>query len=292
MRRVLVTGPNGFIGAALTPVLRDAGFSVRTAARTGACDHRIASLGPTTDWRAALADVDAVVHLAGPAHARYSAQSLSSAIGEGTAALAEQAAAAGVRHFVFVSSIKACAEHSEAPVRESDTPVPGDAYGRAKLAAEKAVLAQGRLTSTVLRPPLVYASSAKANFARLLELARSPSPLPLAAISNRRSLLALNSLIDAVLTVLRRAERASGVFHVADEPALSTTELIILLREGMGRKPMLFALPPAVQRLLPSPLWRSLEVDASKFRSMFPEHTPQDSRVGLMTCAARWSAER
>ncbi len=290
MRTVLVTGANGFIGAALAPALRDAGFGVRTAGRSAACDRRVASLGATTDWRAALAGVDAVVHLAGPAHARYSVEALQSAIADGTAQLAAQAASAGVQHFVFVSSIKACAEQSQAPLREGDIPAPADAYGQAKLAAERALIAEQRLTATILRPPLVYAPNAKGNFARLLQLAHSAWPLPLAAINNRRSFLALQSLIAAVLAVLRYPQRAAGVFHLADEPALSTTDLIALLRRGMGHKPQVLAAPLGSQHLLPAQLRCNLEVDSAKFRSLFPEWSLQDVRAGLIACAAQWRA--
>src|SRR5690606_26079409 len=132
---------NGFIGAALTPALRSAGFEAITAGRSEGCDHRVAPLGPGADWSGALIGVDAVVHLAGPAHARYPAEVLHRAIADGAARLAAQACAAGVRQFVFMSSIKACAEESATPLREADAPRPADDYGRAKLAAEQAVMA-------------------------------------------------------------------------------------------------------------------------------------------------------
>ena len=137
---------------------------------------RIAALDAQTDWRAALEGVSRVVHLAGPAHALFDDNVLRAAIPGAAAALAAQAKAAGVRRFVFLSSIKAAAARTfDHKVSECDPPAPEDSYGRAKLHAERALMAHGALNPIVLRPPLVHAPDA-ANFAAFALGARRRCP--------------------------------------------------------------------------------------------------------------------
>src|SRR5690606_25671245 len=130
------------------------------------------------------------------------------------------------------------ARSHDRPISERDPPAPEDGYGRAKLAAERAVLAHAGLNPVILRPPLVFAPDAKANFAALLRLAASPLPLPFAGVRNTRSLIARASLIGAIKAAL--GEGPAGVFHVCNGPALSTGEIIAALRRGLGRSPGLF----------------------------------------------------
>jgi len=292
MTRVLMTGASGFIGAPLSALLRVRGFEVRTAGRDGRADMRLASFDAHTDWRPALEGVDAIVHLAGPAHARFDENVLRAAITDAAATLAAQAEAAGVRRFIFMSTIKATAARTHArAVSERDPPAPEDAYGRAKLHAERAVLAHAALNPVVLRPCLVHAADAKANFAALLRLAASPAPLPCAGVANKRSVISRAALIEAVLAVL--GEGPSGVFHIADQPALSTPEIIAALRGGLGRAPSLFNAGP-LAALMPAALTESLESDDSAFRAAygFGAKTKVSAAAALEQTARAWKAAR
>ncbi len=286
---VLVTGGTGFVAAALIQALAPT-WNVRVSQRRqarGPQDYVVGEMGAGADWARALNGVRTVVHLAGPSNSYFPDDELRRGIVGGTAELVEQATAAGVERFIFVSSMKACAETSEgAPLREDDEPRPADVYGRSKLEAERIVLARDALRPVVLRPPLVYAANAKGNLAKFLGRLDSPAPLPFGGIKNRRSLIALPSLVHAIIAVLESQAAPVGVFHVADEPAVSTPEMAALLRQGMGRPARLFALP-GFETFGPPPLVRSLEADASRFRAAF-NHPGVDTRMGLVACGRAW----
>lgn len=287
--RVLVTGASGFIGSALVSALAAEGVAVRGAYRVlpqSRADDSIAvgALSGATDWGRALDSVTHVVHCAGPAHRRTNEETCRREIVEATEALAKQAEAAGVRRFVFLSSVKAAADRS-GPFRETDAPQPETDYGRAKLEAERRLAARAKLAPVSLRPPLVFAPNAKANFARLLRLAASPLPLPLGGIDNRRSLISLTSLIDAIRAVLR-AEEGAGAYFVADTPAISTPALVTELRAGMGKRTNFF---PAPTPLLPRALTDSLEIDPSAFRAAFAFEPQHDVHEALRRCGAAWA---
>jgi UDP-glucose 4-epimerase len=295
--RVLLTGASGFVGAALVKALADAGYAVRAAQRRSRQSFPtvetvvVGELSADCDWRNALGDVAAVVHLAGPAHARFSQAELHKGIVEGTARLAAQAQEAGVKRFLYVSSIKAVAARSRAPIGERSAPAPQDAYGRAKLEAERAVMAHDTLVPVVLRPPLVHAGDAKANFAMLMALATSPLPLPLAGIANRRSTISREALVGAILAVLRASQGPAGVFHVAEQPALSSAEIVTALRAGLGREANL--MPALLPSLLPAALRESLEVDDASFRAVYGySGADADSRAALAASAVAWKASR
>jgi UDP-glucose 4-epimerase len=293
MGRVLITGANGFIGRALVTALAQTGADLRTAGRAPISGRRhfpLTTLDAATDWRPALADADTVIHLAGPAHARLSDEALHQSITEATATLAKQAEAAGVKQFVFVSSIKATtARTADEAVRESDPPTPEDGYGRAKLDAETAVLAHGALKAIVLRPPLVHAPNAKANFGKLLRLAWSGMPLPFAGIGNKRSLISRIALVEAIKVVLATPEGPGGVFHVAAAPALSTGQIIAALRKGMRKRSNLFHAPP-LAKLAPRMLRESLEVNDDAFRAAYNygHYANVSAQQALEACGASW----
>ena len=207
MTRILVTGASGFVGRALVAELADAGHSVRAAMRQPADIFprsveviAVSDLTRPVEWRPLLKDIDTVVHLAGIAHAgpEIAEQAYDRVNRLATAELAGAAKVMGIKHLVFMSSIRAqSGPASHGILRETDAARPTDFYGRSKLAAEDAVRAAG-VPFTILRPVLIYGPDVKGNFARLMALARKPWPLPLGLCRNRRSLLARRNLIDAV----------------------------------------------------------------------------------------------
>ena len=293
--RVLVTGASGFVGSALVAALSRNGGAVRAAYRTVPQDLAssqdciaVGELSASTNWMPALEDVEAVVHLAGPAHGRFTDAAMGEQITRATQALAAQAEAAGVRRFVYVSSIKAvCARTLGAPVREDDEALPEDAYGRAKLAAEATVMGRPALRPVVLRPPLVIAPNAKANVASLMRLVASGIPLPFGGFDNRRSLLSRASLVEAISDLCLEKEGPTGVFHIADRPAVSTSTLVEALSAGMGRRTIMFG---GVGALLPRQLTESLEVDDMRLRTNIGDAWSRDARSAVFACGAAYKA--
>ncbi len=248
---VALTGATGFIGRHLLAALTARGYRVRVLLRRpvevppGAASAVVGDLTRPINMAAALSDVDAVVHSAGLAHAMSGApeddyRTLNT---EATARLAQAAERAKVRRFVFLSSIRAQTGAS-APglVTEADEPRPTDPYGRSKREAELALAATG-LDWAALRPVLVYGAGAKGNLEALLRLARSPYPLPLGGLRARRSLISLDSLAEAVDTLLKAPEPLRAPFIAADPDPLTLPEMIAALREGLGRRPGLLPMP-------------------------------------------------
>jgi UDP-glucose 4-epimerase len=253
MSRVLVTGATGFCGRPLVTRLAVAGYAVRAAVRGTPAPQLArtveivqADLAASVAWEPLLADVDAVVHLAGIAHARARIpDERYDAINHlATAGLAQAARIAGVQHVVFVSSVRAqsgsAADHV---LSERDATQPNDAYGRSKLAAEAAVAAAG-VPYTILRPVLIYGPGLKGNLATLARLAALPLPLPLAAFANRRSLLGVDNLIGAILLALQNPATRGETYLVADPQPVSFADMVTAFRTGHGRPPGLFRVPP------------------------------------------------
>lgn len=255
--RVLLTGASGFVGRHLLQDLLARGYRVRTAGRDmasilpGAEHVAIADLGMPIDWQPLLDGVDHIVHSAGLAHAdgdipeeRYQAVNT-----QATLALARAAQAAGIRRFVFLSSIRAqSGPIASQPLTEAATPAPTDSYGRSKLAAEQG-LAGLDLNWIALRPVLVYGPGVKANMAALLKLARLPLPLPLGGLAAKRSLLAIENLAEAVAFALTPACPARRSYIVADPEPLSVAQMLAAIRSGLGRRPGLIPIPSSLLAL-------------------------------------------
>lgn len=262
--RILVTGAVGFVGRALCAALRQHKLPCIAAVRRAEGGNGIAEeiavgdLGPDTDWQAALQGIACVVHLAARTHvlddrspdplAEY--RRINVAV---TRKLAQQAARSGVRRFVFLSSVKVNGESTTSqPFSERDVPRPEDAYGISKREAEDVLRAIGNETGmeiVILRPPLVYGPGVKGNFLRLLNAVAKGVPLPLASIDNRRSLVYVGNLVDAIITCIHAPAAAGRTFLVSDGEDLSTPELIRKLATAMGRKPRLLPCPPALLAL-------------------------------------------
>lgn len=236
--RVLVTGANGFVGQALVRRLSgERGWTTRACVRTPAAwpagveQVLVGDIGPATDWREALAGVDVVVHLAARVHvmdrAANDADEYSRVNVHGTRRLAESAHTAGVRRVVFLSSLKV---HGEAGRFTEASPLaPVDSYGVSKRDAEVAlwdVAAHTGLEAVVIRPPLVYGPGVKANFLSLMAIVRRGIPLPFASITNRRSFVGVDNLVDLMVVCLTHPAAAGEAFLVSDGHDLSTPELV------------------------------------------------------------------
>ena len=254
--KVLVTGSTGFIGRDLVRRLAAAGFRVRAAGRGVA--EGIAGPGieactlpdlKKIEWRPLLGGISHVVHLAGIAHADQpiSEETYMQINANSVRSLAEAARAAGVKRVVLMSSVRAqTGPVARGTVRETDEPLPVDAYGRSKLAAERALddVLKGAATDWVsLRPVLVYGPGVKGNMRALVKIADSPYPLPFGAFHNLRSLLSLANLASAVEHALIAPECARNVFLVADPQPVSVTEMIEAIRHGLGRPGRLIPVP-------------------------------------------------
>jgi len=253
-----LTGATGFIGQYLLREMPKRGYRIRALLRRPASmpmDVSSAVIGDLTrpqNMSAALAGVDAVIHSAGLAHAMSGIPEDDYRLlnTEATVRLARAAGRAGAKRFVFLSSIRAqCGPAADTVLTEAVEPRPTDAYGRSKLAAERG-LAELDLDWVSLRAVLIYGPGVKGNMAQLIKLARSPLPLPLASLTARRSLLALENLSAAIETTLAAPGTLRRVFVAADPQALTIAEMIAALRSGLGRRPNVFPLPPALLEML------------------------------------------
>lgn len=282
---VLVTGSNGFVGAAVALALHEAAVEVRPCSR-----RDVGQINGQTDWSSVLNAVSSVVHCAARAHVmREHAADALAAYREvnvaGTMRLAQQAAAAGVQRLVFLSSIKVNGEATTAfqPFTERDVPAPEDAYGQSKLEAEQALLALAAQTGmevVIIRPPLVYGPGVKGNFAGMARAVQRGLPLPLGAVHNQRSLVALDNLVSLVLLCAdrdRSPQAANQVFVVADGEDVSTSTLLRKVARAAGRPSRLLPVPVSWlragasllgKRAVADRLLGNLQVDATKARTL------------------------
>jgi UDP-glucose 4-epimerase len=284
---VLITGASGFVGRHLTPVLESNGWAVRRAMRmenATSKDFLIENVGRTTDWRAALADARAVIHLAARVHRpneEHAADLYSDVNIEGTLHLARSAAKAGVRNFVFVSTILVNGRSSDGrnPFSEHDLPTPRGIYGQSKAAAEAGLerIAQNvDMQITVIRPPLIYGAGARGNFNLLARAVMSGIPLPFSLIRNRRAFLAVQNLNSFILQRLVSSDSKFDIFLLADDEQVSTPEFIRRLAKAAGTRSRLFPMPISLLRPALKASGRpeihesivgSLELDVSKAAS-------------------------
>ena len=251
---VALTGATGFIGQHLLRELPRRGYRLRVLLRrpsvvpTECASAVVGDLARPQNMSAALADVDAVIHSAGIAHAMSGVpeDDYRALNAEATIGLARAARRAGARRFVFLSSIRAQAGvTADAVLTEDSQPQPTDPYGRSKLAAEEGLAALD-IDWVALRLVLVYGPGVKGNMSRLVQLARSPFPLPLGGLTARRSLLALDNLAEAVHAVLCAAQPLRRPLIVADPDPLTIGEMIAAMRRGLGRRPGLVRLPQSL----------------------------------------------
>jgi len=249
---VLVTGANGFVGRHLCPDLEQAGHKVIRSVRS-----TVGAMNGNNDWSAVVQSVEVAVHLAARVHRmKETAVDPLAAFREvntaGTLNLARQAAAAGVKRFIFISTIKAV------------SPDPDDAYGLSKHEAEQGLLrisAETGMDAVIIRPPLVYGPGVGANFRRLMRLAGSGLPLPLASIHNRRSLVYIGNLCDLIVRCLNVPSAAGQTFSVSDDQDISTPDLLRLLAAVQHKKVRLFPMPEKILRTAGRLSGRSTEME-------------------------------
>jgi nucleoside-diphosphate-sugar epimerase/lipopolysaccharide/colanic/teichoic acid biosynthesis glycosyltransferase len=302
---ILVSGETGFVGRAVVQALLKEGHPVVSAVRqlpTNAAQASsisdatrvapiwqvVGHINAQTDWQPTLQGVQTVVHCAARAHVmrEHAADALAAyreVNVQGTLRLAQQAAAAGVQRFVFLSSIGVNGNHSTAPFTEADAPKPHDAYAVSKFEAENALLelaAQTGMEVVIIRPPLVYGTNAPGNFGSLVRWVQRGLPLPLGAVHNQRSLVALNNLVSLVLLCAdreRSPQAANQVFVVADGQDVSTTTLLRKVAHAAGCPSRLLPVPAWLlragatllgKRAAANRLLGNLQVDATKARTL------------------------
>lgn len=304
MTKVLVTGASGFVGRALCPAIRQAGHSLRMAVRDagvseGEACFGVGQISGRTDWSKCLKDIDVVIHLAARVHVMKAdpVEALEASMeinARGTERLAKQAAASGVKRFIYLSSIKVNGEcTTDVPFTEDSIPMPQDAYAVSKLHAELALkqVAEGSgMEFVILRPPLIYGPGVKANFFNLIKLVDSGLPLPFAKLENRRSLLYIGNLVDAIAVCVDHPAAAGQTFLLSDGEAISTPALVRKLGNALGRPdrlwPMPLALMSSLMRLLGKSsafdrLTQSLVIDDGRFVKMLGWQPPHSQTEGI-----------
>ena len=303
-RRILVTGASGFVAQALFSA-RGAGDEYFAASRTvldieGVQWRQSPALSGSADWKSVLKEIDIVVHLAARVHLPGDGDQSTYLVEncDGAVKLAQDAIEVGVRRFIFLSTSKVLGDEScEGPLDETAPMRPGDAYAASKLAAEQALPSLGGgMHTTVLRPPLVYGPGVKANFLALLSAVSRGVPLPLGRINNRRSLIYVDNLASAIIACVDSTAAAGRIYNVADDPSVSTPDLVRALAAASGISPRLFPVPPAAleacgalvgRKETVKRLTRSFEVDSSAIRSELGWRPPHSFETGIER-TVRW----
>jgi nucleoside-diphosphate-sugar epimerase len=306
---ILLTGATGFLGSRLATALQsktDVRLTV-TLRRTVEidADHiiEVQGLDTSTDWSPALAYQQVVIHAAARAHntkddvvdplTEYRRVNV-----DGTINLARQAAAAGVKRFIFISSIKVNGEQTQPvkPFTADDIPSPEDDYGISKAEAEVALQQVADKTGmevVIIRPPLIYGPGVKGNFFNLIKVVQKGIPLPLGVVNNQRSLVAIDNLVDLIITCIDHPSAANQVFLASDGQDLSTTELLKGVAVAMGKPSRLIPVPMSLLMLVASLLGKravaqrllgSLQVDISKARDLLGWEPPISVQEGLRRC--------
>jgi nucleoside-diphosphate-sugar epimerase len=318
MKRVLVTGASGFVGSRLLAYLGAAGHQPIAALRGSSdCSSlvtpyvRVGDLLPDTDWTRALENVDVVVHAAARVHIMNDKvedplQEFRQVNVHGTLNCARQAAEAGVKRFIFISSIKVNGEETELgnPYTEDHVPAPVDPYGISKMEAEAGLLAlatDSKMDITIIRPVLVYGPDVKANFRSMMNWLNKSVPLPLGAIYNKRSMVALDNLVDLIVTCIDHRAAANQVFLVSDGEDLSTTELLQRTASALGKPGFFLPVPSSLLSTVASLIGKaeiaqrlcgSLQVDISKTKRLLNWAPPISVDEALRKTARHFLEQR
>lgn len=315
---ILITGANGFVGRTLCEFLADKQYRICTVVRRlhdesivrpEVRNYVVKDITGDTDWSEILADIDIVIHLAARVHvmddkADDPKAEFYKVNVEGTVNLARQAQKEGVKRFLFLSTVKVNGEETNVtPFTEKDPPAPKDFYGMSKYEAESrlwSIAAESGLEVVVIRCPLIYGPNVKGNFLRLLQLAESRVPLPLASIRNKRSIVSIDNLIDFLVRCIEHEAASGQTFLISDGEDLSTPELITRITREMGHSSRLFAFPPTLLkricaifgcRSLMDRLSGSLQVDIQKAEKILNWHPAYTIDEGVAK-TVKWFLQR
>ncbi len=317
--RILLTGATGFVGRGLlermvahvdlqpVAVVRNSAAALTNHVTT----FRVAGIEGDTDWRPALEGVDAVIHCAARVHVMHDTSSdplaeFRKVNVDGTFNLARQAALAGVRRFIFISSIKVNGEGTELgkPYSADCHPAPLDPYGVSKMEAEEGLrdlASETGMELVIIRPVLVYGPGVKANFRSMMNWLCMGVPLPLGAIHNKRSLVSLDNLVDLIVTCIDHPAAANQTFLVSDGEDLSTTELLRRMSLALGKPARLLPVPAALlgsaaamlgKKNVAQRLCGSLQVDISKTRELLGWAPPVSVDQALRMTADHYLAHK
>lgn len=303
--KILLTGSTGFVGSVIIEQFKSSDSQLCPVVRHIKDDSpqdaiEVGDIDGNTDYSDALSEVDVVLHIAARAHimkdesndplAEYRKVNV-----EGSENLARQAAAAGVKRFVFISSVKVSGESTtvKSPYTELMQPAPEDAYGQSKYEAEgvlKQVAVDTGMEIVIIRPPLVYGAGVKANFLSLLKLSALSIPLPFGAINNNRSMVYVENLIDFIFRCIDHPKAADQTFLVSDGEDLSLKSLITYIRKAMGKSALLLPVPVGLFKLMGKLTGKSgvvdrlvgdLQVDSSKARELLDWTPPYSVEQGI-----------
>ena len=312
---LLITGINGFVGRGLAAALQGGDNIVKGTVRSADRNRELVEadiqvfvtgkIDKRTDWTDALDRIDVVIHAAARTHSMNNSTSdplmeFRKVNTAGTLTLARQAAAAGVKRFIFISSIKVNGEvtgdgkHRDV-FSESDIPCPCSAYAISKWEAEQGLLAIAEKTGmevVIIRPPLIYGHGVKANFRLLIKLVRIGIPLPFGAVHNMRSFVALDNLVNFIIHSVNHPNAAGEVFLISDGEDISTTELLQKIARALGKRSFLLPVPVGFmtfvtdllgKKNVADRLFGSLQADISKARDLlgWKPIVSMDESIGL-----------
>lgn len=307
--QILVTGANGFIGHTLCLEAMVCGLAVRGVTRTsckfpnGIESFSVGNIDANCDWSDAFVGCEAVVHLAARVHVMQ--ETIADPIDEfrkinvqGSLNLARQAAAAGIKRFIFISSIKVNGEHTELanPFTEAVSSAPIDPYGLSKYEAELALQQLAKETGmevVIIRPPLIYGAGVKGNFATLARIVSKGLPLPLGSIHNKRTMVGIDNLISLIITCIDHPAAANQVFLAGDAEDLSTSDLLRRVAKAMNKPSRLIPVPQSWltlaatvlgKKAVAQRLFGSLQLDISKARNLLGWEPPISVDEGLRRC--------
>jgi len=291
---LLITGATGFVGRTLMECVLSQNYHVFAALRSEGVSIPddaekvvVSNFSSTTDWSRALKTVEIVIHAAARAHIMNDTEldplaEFRRVNTDATLNLASQAATAGVKRFVFLSSIKVNGEFTrdKQQFTAEDNSIPDDPYALSKYEAEQGLLEIAKATNmevVIIRPALVYGPGVKANFASMMKWVNKGVPLPFGAVHNQRSLVALDNLVNFIIHCIEHPKAANEIFLISDNEDVSTTELLQKVATALGKRPLLIPIPVRVMKFLAKlvgkedvaeRLFSSLQVDSSKARNL------------------------